>query len=177
VSTGAPFSVTLAEDLVNDGSVAFPQGTRIEGVIAVTANETGSSKKLLLNFQTIEDPYSEKLPIAAEIVQRGSVIHVKRGLKDIQITAYTRSPASIMGIGISSNGNRKTRVKRERPNLAVGKSSDVHIIKEAESPRDSHVRLISNKTNPLLIMKGDEFKIELSSNLIYPKFSRSSESH
>jgi hypothetical protein len=176
VPDNAPFSVTLIEDLLYEGAVAFPLGTRIDGVVKVSSNETGSSKKLLLQFQTIEDPAAEKLPISAELVQHGGAFHMKRELTDIQIRTEFRPP-TVLGIGISGcDVKRKTHVKRVRPTFAVGKSSDAHRSQEAQSPPDSHVRLISDKRNPVTIKKGDGFKIELQSDLLFPKLAKTSES-
>jgi hypothetical protein len=163
VSNNSPFSVTLVEDLTSESRVALPQGTRIDGIINVSSNEAGTLKKVLLLFQTVEGPAAQKLPISAEAVNRGGVLHLKRGLIDIPLSVEFAQ----LGGGVSSSGSRKIQVvKRVRPTLAVGKSSDVHRIEDVDVPRDQHVRLISYKTIPVAIRKGDEFKIELPKDLI-----------
>lgn len=160
---GDEFSARSAEDLAIDGAVVVPAGSIIKGRIAQinpprNLNRSGS---VALKFDTVTTPDNRQIPIVANLVARGGVVHARRGLKDIAIDAgaVALPVAAGLGIGlIAGNAGKKSSVGAGGGALigaGVGAAVGLAI-------------LLSKKGKKVDVRAGDELKIELAEDLRMP---------
>ena len=101
---GDEFSARTTEDLTIDGENLVPAGSIIKGRIASlnAPRHLNRSGSVALKFDTITTPDNRQIPLVANLVARGGVVHAKRGLKDIAIdaTEFTLPTAAGLGIGL-----------------------------------------------------------------------------
>lgn len=159
---GDEFSARTSEDLNIDGVTVVPAGSIIRGRIAQmnaprALNRSGS---VALKFDTITTPDNRQLPIVANIVARGGVVHAKRGLKDVSIDTATFTVPTAVGLGIG---------------LLAGASSSSSIssgggalIGAGVGAAVGMIILAAKKGKKIDLRPGDELKIELAEDLRMP---------
>lgn len=167
---GDEFSARTAEDLTIDGSTVVPAGSIIKGRIAQMngARALNRSGSVALKFDTITTPDNRQIPLVANIVARGGVVHARRGLKDIALDAGTVSLPTLCGLGIgalaggsgnsSSSSNDKSGVGRAGGAMigaGIGLAVGVAV-------------LLAKKGKKVEVRPGDELKIELAEDLRMP---------
>lgn len=160
---GDEFSARSAEDLAIDGAVVVPAGSIIKGRIAQInpprhLNRSGS---VALKFDTVTTPDNRQIPIVANLVARGGVVHARRGLKDIAIDCgvVTLPVAAGLGIGLIA-GNSGS-------NNSVGAGGGA-LIGAGIGAAVGLAILLSKKGKKVDVRAGDELKIELAEDLRMP---------
>jgi hypothetical protein len=167
---GDEFTARTAEDLNIDGGVAVPAGSIIKGRIAQMnapkhANRSGS---VALKFDTVTTPDSRQIPLVANLVAHGGVVHAKRGLKDIAIDSGTVALPVLLGLGIgylagtssSSTSTSTSSSKMGKPEAAMIGAGIGLVVGAAI--------LIAKKGKKVDVRPGDELKIELAEDLRMP---------
>lgn len=159
---GDEFSARSAEDLLIDGSTVVPAGAIIKGRIAQlnAPRHLNRSGSVALKFDTVTTPDNRQLPIVANIVARGGVVHARRGLKDIAIdTGVVTLPAAAgVGIGLLAGNAGSSSIGAGGGALigaGVGAAVGIAI-------------LLSKKGKKVDVRPGDELKIELAEDLRMP---------
>ncbi|MBZ0185025.1 MAG: hypothetical protein K8F91_02145, partial [Candidatus Obscuribacterales bacterium] len=155
------------EDLSIDGTTVIPAGSIIKGRIAQlnsprALNRSGS---VALKFDTITTPDNRQIPIVADLVARGGVVHARRGLKDIAIDtgAVTLPMAAGLGIGLlagnsSSSGSSSSGIGTAGGAMigaGIGMAVGIAI-------------LMAKKGKKIDVRPGDEMKIQLAEDLRMP---------
>ena len=168
------FSARTSEDLTIDGSTVVPAGSIIKGRIAQLNAPKAMSRSgsVALKFDTITTPDNRQIPLVANIVARGGVVHARRGMKDIAIDAGAVAAPVLLGglIGVlagKSNTTTSTSTtttsttkhvsKAEGAAIGVGIGLAVGII-----------ILMAKKGKKVEVRPGDELKIELAEDLRMP---------
>ncbi len=156
------FSARTAEDLDIDGQVAVPAGSIIRGRIAKLnppkhLNRSGS---VALKFDTVTTPDNRQIPIVANLVARGGIVHAKRGLKDVVIcSSMVVLPAALgVGIGYLAGSSASSSIGKGGGALigaGVGAAIGVAIF-------------LAKKGKKVEVRPGDELKIELGEDLRMP---------
>jgi hypothetical protein len=141
---GDEFSARTAEDLTIDGSTLVPAGSIIKGRIAQLnpprhLNRSGS---VALKFDTVTTPDNRQIPIVANLVARGGVVHARRGMKDIAMDTGIVAVPAAAGLGALIGAG-------------IGTAVGVAI-------------LLSKKGKKVDVRPGDELKIELAEDLRMP---------
>lgn len=159
---GDEFSARTAEDLYIDGSTAVPAGSIIRGRIAQinAPRHLNRSGSVALKFDTVTTPDNRQIPLVANLVARGGVVHARRGVKDIAIdTGLLTLPAAAgVGIGALAGGASSSSIGTGGGALigaGIGAAVGVAI-------------LLSKKGKRIDIRPGDELKIELAEDLRMP---------
>jgi hypothetical protein len=158
---GDEFSARTAEDLTIDGTTVIPAGSIIRGRIATinTPKHLDRSGSVALKFDTVTTPDNRQIPLVANLVARGGVVHARRGLKDVAIdTSITVLPA-LVGLGIGAvAGNSSSSVGVGGGALiGVGVGAVVGV-----------AILLAKKGKKVDVRPGDELKIELAEDLHMP---------
>lgn len=158
---GDEFSARTAEDLTIDGVTAVPAGSIIRGRIATlnAPRHLNRSGSVALKFDSVTTPDNRQIPLVANLVARGGVVHAKRGLKDIAIDTGTFALPTAVALGIGAvAGHSSSSVGTGGGALigaAVGAAIGVAI-------------LMAKKGKRVDIHPGDELKIELAEDLHMP---------
>jgi len=160
---GDEFAARTAEDLNIDGQITVPAGSIIKGIIAriTLPRMLNRSGHVALKFDTVTTPDNKQIPIVANLVARGGVVHAKRGLKDIAIDvgAVTLPVGVGLGIGlIAGNASSSSSIGAGGGAMigaGVGAAIGVAI-------------LLSKKGKRVDVRPGDELKIELAEELAMP---------
>ena len=158
---GDEFSARTAEDLTIDGSTVVPAGSIIRGRIATinAPKHLDRSGSVALKFDTVTTPDNRQIPLVANIVARGGVVHARRGLKDIAIDTSIATLPSVVGVGIGAvAGNSSSKVGVGGGALigaGVGIAVGVAI-------------LLAKKGKKVDVRPGEELKIELAEDLHMP---------
>jgi len=170
---GDEFAARTSEDLNIDGQVTVPAGSIIKGRIAriTLPRALNRSGHVALKFDTVTTPDNKQIPLVANLVARGGVVHAKRGLKDVAIdTAAATLPAAIgLGIGLvagnanSSNSNTKSNSNSSKIGPAGGAMIGAGI-----GVAIGVAILLSKKGKRVDVRPGDELKIELAEKLEMP---------
>lgn len=169
------FSARTSEDLTIDGSVVVPAGSVIKGRIAQlnapkAMNRSGS---VSLKFDTITTPDNRQIPLVANIVARGGVVHARRGMKDIAIDAGAVSIPVLAGglIGYLAGKNNSTTTST----ATNGTSTTKHVSKVEGAAIGigiglavGAIILCAKKGKKIEVRPGDELKIELAEDLRMP---------
>lgn len=164
---GDEFSARTAEDLTIDGSTVVPAGSIIRGRIAQlnsprALNRSGS---VALKFDTVTTPDNRQIPLVANLVAKGGVVHARRGLKDIAMDSGTVALPMLAGLGIgllaggsSNSGSGSSGIGRGGGAVigaGVGLAVGVAV-------------LLAKKGKKVDVRPGDELKIELAEDLRMP---------
>jgi len=159
---GDEFSARTSEDLTIDGNTAVPAGSIVKGRIAQlnAPRHLNRSGSVALKFDTVTTPDNRQIPIIANLVARGGVVHARRGLKDIAIdTGVVTLPAAAgLGIGLLAGNAGNSSIGAGGGALigaGVGCAVGVAI-------------LLSKKGKKVDVRPGDELKIELAEDLRMP---------
>jgi hypothetical protein len=159
---GDEFSARTAEDLTIDGSTLVPAGSMIKGRIAQlnAPRHLNRSGSVALKFDTVTTPDNRQIPIVANLVARGGVVHARRGMKDIAMdTGIVAVPAAAgLGIGLLAGNAGNSSIGAGGGALigaGIGTAVGVAI-------------LLSKKGKKVDVRPGDELKIELAEDLRMP---------
>lgn len=167
---GDEFSARTAEDLTIDGSTVVPAGSIIKGRIAQmngprALNRSGS---VALKFDTITTPDNRQIPLVANIVARGGVVHARRGLKDIALDAGTVSLPTLCGLGIGAlAGGSGNSSSSSDDKSGVGRAGGA-MIGAGIGLAVGVAVLLAKKGKKVEVRPGDELKIELAEDLRMP---------
>ncbi len=169
---GDEFTARTAEDLTIDGGVAVPAGSIIKGRIAQmnAPKHVDRSGSVALKFDTVTTPDNRQIPLVANLVAHGGVVHAKRGLKDVAIDAGTVSLPVLLGLGIGAlAGNSKNSTN------STSTTSGSKITKPEAAMIGAGIGLvvgvailIAKKGKKVDVRPGDEMKIELAEDLRMP---------
>lgn len=163
---GDEFAARTSEDLDIDGTTVVPAGSIIKGRIAAlnapkALNRSGS---VALKFDTVTTPDNRQIPLVANLVAHGGVVHARRGLKDIAIDTGTFALPTAIGLGIgvlagsAKNSNSDSKMSAGTGALigaGIGAAVGVAI-------------LCIKKGKKVDVRPGDELKIELAEDLRMP---------
>lgn len=169
---GDEFTARTAEDLNIDGGVAVPAGSIIKGRIAQmnAPKHMDRSGSVALKFDTVTTPDNRQIPLVANLVAHGGVVHAKRGMKDIAIDSGTVALPILLGLGIgalagnsknstnsstSGSGSKITKPEAAMIGAGIGLAVGIAI-------------LIAKKGKKVDVRPGDEMKIELAEDLRMP---------
>lgn len=163
---GDEFSARTAEDLTIDGSTVVPAGSIIRGRIAQlnsprALNRSGS---VALKFDTVTTPDNRQIPLVANLVARGGVVHARRGMKDIALDTGTVMLPTLAGLGIGllaggsgSSGSSSSIGRGGGAVIGAGVGIAVGV-----------AVLLAKKGKKVDVRPGDELKIELAEDLRMP---------
>jgi len=158
---GDEFSARTSEDLSIDGQTVVPAGSIIKGRIAALnaprrMNRTGS---VALKFDTITTPDNRQIPLVANLVAHGGVVHARRGLKDIAIDATEFTLPSVAGLGIGLIAGTKSSSIGAGGGAVIGAGVGVAV---------GLAILLAKKGKKVDVRPGDELKVELAEDLRMP---------
>lgn len=162
---GDEFSARTSEDLTIDGSTVVPAGSIIKGRIAQLnaprmLNRSGS---VGLKFDTVTTPDDRQIPIVANLVARGGVVHARRGLKDIAFDTGAVTLPTVAGLGIGAlaggSGNSSSSSIGRGGGAMIGAAVGIAV---------GVAILCSKKGKKVEVKPGDELKIELAEELRMP---------
>lgn len=161
---GDEFAARTGEDLLIDGSTVVPAGSVIKGRIAQlnaprALNRSGS---VALKFDTVTTPDNRQIPIVANLVARGGVVHAKRGLKDIAMDTGTFALPTALGIGIGALAGGANN-----GSSSIGRGGGA-LIGAAVGAGIGIIILCAKKGKKIDVRPGDELKIELAEDLRMP---------
>lgn len=169
---GDEFSARTSEDLTIDGSTVVPAGSIIKGRIAQlngprALNRSGS---VGLKFDTITTPDNRQIPLVANIVARGGVVHARRGMKDVALDFGTVSLPVLAGlvIGVAAGGNKNNNNNNNSSSSSgVGRAGGA-MIGAGIGLAVGVAVLLAKKGKKVEVRPGDELKIELAEELRMP---------
>jgi hypothetical protein len=158
---GDEFSARTSEDLSIDGQTVVPAGSIIKGRIAALnaprrLNRTGS---VALKFDTITTPDNRQIPLVANLVAHGGVVHARRGLKDIAIDATEFTLPAVAGLGIGLIAGTKSSSIGAGGGAVIGAGVGVVV---------GAAILLAKKGKKIDVRPGDELKVELAEDLRMP---------
>jgi len=158
---GDEFSARTSEDLTIDGQTLVPAGSIIKGRIASLNNPKHMMRggSVALKFDTITTPDNRQIPLVANLVAHGGVVHARRGMKDIAIdTAEFTLPAALgLGIGLIAGSKSSSVGTGGGAVIGAGIGAAVGL-----------AILLAKKGKKVDVRPGDELKIELAEDLRMP---------
>ncbi len=162
------FSARTAEDLSIDGATVIPAGSIIKGRIAQlnSPRHMNRSGSVAMKFDTITTPDNRQIPIVANLVARGGVVHAKRGMKDIAIDTGAVALPTLVGLGIGAlagGGSNNT----DGSSSGMGRAGGA-MIGAGVGLAVGIAILLSKKGKKVDLRPGDEFKIQLAEELRMP---------
>ncbi|MBI5174282.1 MAG: hypothetical protein SFV17_04110 [Candidatus Obscuribacter sp.] len=166
---GDEFSARTSEDLTIDGSTVVPAGSIIKGRIAQmngprALNRSGS---VALKFDTITTPDNRQIPLVANIVARGGVVHARRGMKDVALDCGTVSLPTLCGLGIGVLAGNSSSSSSSSSSSGVGAAGGA-MIGAGIGLAVGVAVLLAKKGKKVEVRPGDELKIELAEDLRMP---------
>ncbi len=175
---GDEFAARTSEDLSIDGSTVVPAGSIIKGRIAQlnapkALNRSGS---VGMKFDSITTPDQRSIPIVANLVARGGVVHAKRGLKDVAFDTGAVSLPVLAGLGIgflaggSSNNSSTSGGTNNNSSSKIGRGGGA-LIGAGVGIAVGVAILLAKKGKKVEVRPGDELKIELAEELRMPETS------
>lgn len=174
---GDEFAARTSEDLSIDGSTVVPAGSIIKGRIAQlnapkALNRSGS---VGMKFDSITTPDQRSIPIVANLVARGGVVHAKRGLKDVAFDTGAVSLPVLAGLGIGflaggSSNSSTTSGSTNNNNSKIGRGGGA-LIGAGVGIAVGVAILLAKKGKKVEVRPGDELKIELAEELRMPETS------
>ncbi len=172
---GDEFSARTAEDLTIDGGIVVPAGSVIKGRIAQinAPRRLERNGSVALKFDTVTTPDNRQIPIVANIVARGGVVHARRGMKDVAIdTGMVALPtAAGLGIGLLAGGIGKSSSSSSSSTSSsskgIGRPAGA-VIGAGVGLAVGVIILLAKKGKRVDIRPGDELKIELAEDLRMP---------
>lgn len=160
---GDEFAARTSEDLNIDGQITVPAGSIIKGRIAriTLPKALNRSGHVALKFDTVTTPDNKQIPIVANLVARGGVVHAKRGMKDIAIdVGAVGIPLGVgLGIGIIAGASQSSSSIGAGGGALIGAGVGAAI---------GVAILLSKKGKRVDVRPGDELKIELAEELQMP---------
>lgn len=159
---GDEFAARTSEDLLIDGSTIVPAGSVIKGRIAQlnAPKHMGRSGSVALKFDTVTTPDNRQIPLVANLVARGGVVHARRGLKDVAIDTGTFALPTALGVGIGAlAGNANSSKVGVAGGALIGAGIGAAV---------GVVILCAKKGKKVDVRPGDELKIELAEDLRMP---------
>ena len=158
---GDEFSARTAEDLTIDGTTAVPAGSIIRGRIATlnAPKHLNRSGSVALKFDSVTTPDNRQIPLVANLVARGGVVHARRGLKDIAIDTGTFALPTAVALGIGAVAGHSSS------SVGVGGGA---LIGAAVGAAIGICILMAKKGKRVDVRPGDELKIELAEDLHMP---------
>lgn len=162
------FSARTSEDLSIDGSTVIPAGSIIKGRIAQlnSPRHLNRSGSVALKFDTITTPDNRQIPIVANLVARGGVVHARRGLKDIAIDTGAVAIPTAVGIGIGALAGG-TSSSSSSSSSGIGRGGAA-MIGAGVGLAVGVAILLSKKGKKIDVRPGDELKIQLAEDLRMP---------
>jgi hypothetical protein len=173
---GDEFAARTSEDLCIDGSTVVPAGSIIKGRIAQlnspkALNRSGS---VGMKFDSITTPDQRSIPLVANLVARGGVVHAKRGLKDLAFDTGAVSLPLLAGLGIgalaggSNSNNNGNNGNNNNNNNSIGRAGGA-MIGAGVGLAVGIAILLAKKGKKVEVRPGDELKIELAEELKMPE--------
>jgi hypothetical protein len=158
---GDEFSARTAEDLTIDGTTAVPAGSVIRGRIATlnAPKHLNRSGSVALKFDSVTTPDNRQIPLVANLVARGGVVHARRGIKDIAIDTGTFALPTAVALGIGAVAGHSSS------SVGVGGGA---LIGAAVGAAIGVCILMAKKGKRVDVRPGDELKIELAEDLHMP---------
>ena len=160
---GDEFSARTSEDLAIDGATVVPARSIIHGRIAqmMAPRALNRSGAVQLKFDTITTPDNRQIPLVANIVARGGVVHAKRGFKDVLIdsSAVTLPLLAGLGIGALAGGGSSSSSIGAGGGAMIGAGIGLAV---------GVAVLLAKKGKKIDVRPGDELKIELAEELRMP---------
>lgn len=159
---GDEFAARTSEDLLIDGSTIVPAGSVIKGRIAQlnSPKHMCRSGSVALKFDTVTTPDNRQIPLVANLVARGGVVHARRGLKDVAIDTGTFALPMALGVGIGALAGNANSSK-----LGMGGGA---LIGAGIGAAVGVIVLCAKKGKKVDVRPGDELKIELAEDLRMP---------
>lgn len=175
---GDEFAARTSEDLSIDGSTVVPAGSIIKGRIAQlnAPKHMNRSGSVGLKFDSITTPDNRSIPIVANLVARGGVVHARRGLKDIAFDTGAVALPTIVGVAVgalaagSGNNNNNNSGSNNNNNSKIGRGGGA-MIGAGVGLAVGVAILLSKKGKKVEVRPGDELKIELAEELRMPNLS------
>lgn len=160
---GDEFSARTSEDLTIDGTTVVPAGSIIKGRIATlnAPRHMIRSGSVALKFDTVTTPDNRQIPLVANLVARGGVVHAKRGLKDVAIDAGVFSLPTAIGLGIGVIAGHSN----SSSSIGTGGAA---LIGAGVGAAVGLAVLLAKKGKKVDVRPGDELKIELAEDLHMP---------
>lgn len=175
---GDEFAARTSEDLSIDGAIVVPAGSIIKGRIAQlnSPKHLNRSGSVALKFDTVTTPDNRSIPLVANLVAHGGVVHAKRGLKDYAIDGGTVMLPVLAGslIGLvagnsNNNTNNNTNTNTNGTNSSNGMSKGAAMALGAGVGIAVGVAILcAKKGKKVDVRPGDELKIELAEALRMP---------
>ncbi|HMO23979.1 MAG TPA: TrbI/VirB10 family protein, partial [Candidatus Melainabacteria bacterium] len=163
------FSARTAEDLSIDGATVIPAGSIIKGRIAQlnSPRHMNRSGSVAMKFDTITTPDNRQIPIVANLVARGGVVHAKRGMKDIAIDTGAVALPTLVGLGIGALAGGGSNNNNDGSSSGMGRAGGA-MIGAGVGLAVGIAILLSKKGKKVDLRPGDEFKIQLAEELRMP---------
>jgi len=158
---GDEFSARTVEDLTIDGAMVIPAGSIIRGRIATlnSPKHLNRSGSVALKFDTVTTPDNRQIPLVANLVARGGVVHARRGMKDIAIDSATFALPTLVALGIGAVAGHSSS------SVGVGGGA---LIGAGVGAAVGLAILLAKKGKKVDVRPGDELKIELAEDLHMP---------
>jgi hypothetical protein len=158
---GDEFSARTVEDLTIDGTMVIPAGSIIRGRIATlnSPKHLNRSGSVALKFDTVTTPDNRQIPLVANLVARGGVVHARRGMKDIAIDSATFALPTLVALGIGAVAGHSSS------SVGVGGGA---LIGAGVGAAVGLAILLAKKGKKVDVRPGDELKIELAEDLHMP---------
>ena len=163
------FSARTAEDLSIDGATVIPAGSIIKGRIAQlnSPRHMNRSGSVAMKFDTITTPDNRQIPIVANLVARGGVVHARRGMKDIAIDTGAVALPTLVGLGIGALAGGGSSSSSSGSSSGIGRAGGA-MIGAGVGLAVGIAILLSKKGKKVDLRPGDEFKIQLAEELRMP---------
>ncbi|MDR3613495.1 MAG: hypothetical protein P4L53_08005 [Candidatus Obscuribacterales bacterium] len=167
---GDEFSARTSEDLNIDGAVAVPAGSIIKGRIAQlnAPKHMDRGGSVALKFDTVTTPDNRQIPLVANLVAHGGVVHARRGLKDISIDAGTVLLPTLIGLGIGALAGKSTNSTSSNTTGSSISKGEAAMIGVAVGVVVGVAVLLAKKGKKVDVRPGDELKIQLAEDLRMP---------
>ncbi|HMP53387.1 MAG TPA: hypothetical protein PKD05_17690, partial [Candidatus Melainabacteria bacterium] len=115
----------------------------------------------------ITTPDNRQIPIVANLVARGGVVHAKRGMKDIAIDTGAVALPTLVGLGIGALAGGGSNNNNDGSSSGMGRAGGA-MIGAGVGLAVGIAILLSKKGKKVDLRPGDEFKIQLAEELRMP---------
>jgi Bacterial conjugation TrbI-like protein len=173
---GDEFAARTSEDLTIDGAIVVPAGSVIKGRIAQLNAPKHFTRggSVALKFDTVTTPDNRQIPLVANLVTHGGVVHAKRGLKDYAIDSGVVAAPFLAGILIGVVAGKSNSTTNNTTTTSTGTTSN-GMSKATAAALGAGVGLAvgiailcAKKGKKVDVRPGDELKIELAEALRMP---------
>ncbi len=176
---GDEFAARTSEDLTIDGAIVVPAGSIIKGRIAQlnSPKHLNRSGSVALKFDTVTTPDNRSIPLVANLVAHGGVVHAKRGLKDYAMDGGTVMLPVLAGslIGLVAGKSNSTNNTNTNTNTNSNNNNSNGMGKGTAMALGAGIGiavgvaiLCAKKGKKVDVRPGDELKIELAEALRMP---------